>query len=127
VRHPARARAPARDVGQLLDDRIDLAADVAYLGELGGLDLHERRLRQPCQPPRNFGLADAGGTDHQNVLRRDLLTHRLVDLHAPPAVAQRDRHRTFGGGLADDVLVELLDDGARRHERSSSITRLRLV
>ena len=35
-------------------------------------------------------------------------------LLAPPAVAQRDRHRALGGALADDVLVELGDDLPRR-------------
>ncbi len=121
------ARHLDRDVRQLLDDGVDFAADVADLGELGGLNLHERRLRQARQASGDLGLADAGRTDHQDVLRSDLLAQRLVDLHAPPAVAQRDRDRALGGGLSDDVLVELLDDGLRRHARSSSITRLRLV
>ena len=34
-------------------------------------------------------------------------------LHAAPAIAQRDGHGALGGVLADDVLVELLDDLAR--------------
>ena len=41
----------------------------------------------------------------------------FADLHAAPAVAQRDRHGALGGGLADDVLVQLLDDLARGHRR----------
>ena len=36
-----------RGVGQVADDRIDIAADVADLGELGRLDLDERRVGQP--------------------------------------------------------------------------------
>ena len=101
------------DVGQLLDDRVDVAADVADLGELGRLDLHERRVGELRQAARDLGLADAGRPDHQDVLRRDLLAQRLGHLHAAPAVAQRDGHRALGGVLADDVLVEFLDDLAR--------------
>jgi hypothetical protein len=98
------------DVRQLLDDRVDVAADIADLGELGGLHLHERRVRQLRQAPRDLGLADPGRSDHQDVLRRDLLAQRLLHLHAAPAVAQRDGHGALGRGLPDDVLVEFLDD-----------------
>ncbi len=123
------ARHLHRDFRQFLDDRVHLAADVADLGELGRLDLHEGGFGQSCQAPRDLGLAAAGGADHQDVLRRDLVAQRLVDLHATPAVAQRDGHGTLGGLLADDVLVQLLDDLARRHlpPPSSSMVRLRLV
>jgi hypothetical protein len=33
----------------------------------------------------------------------------------PPAVAQRDRHRLLGLALADDVLVEFVNDFLRSH------------
>jgi hypothetical protein len=66
-----------RDLDQIADDRVDVAADVADLGELGRLDLDERRLGEPRQPARDLGLADAGRADHQDVLRRDLLAQRL--------------------------------------------------
>ena len=36
-----------RDVEQIVRDLVDVAADVADLGELGRLDLQERRLGQP--------------------------------------------------------------------------------
>jgi hypothetical protein len=48
------------------------------------------------------------GPDHEDVLRRDFPAQRLGDLHAPPAVAQRDRDRALGRVLADDVLVQFL-------------------
>ena len=76
-------------------------------------DLHERRLREPGQPPRNLRLADAGRPDHQDVLRRDLFGEVRRQLLAPRPVAQRDRHRALGLGLPDDVLVELGDDLTR--------------
>ena len=113
VAHLARlrfARLLDRDVDQIADDRVDVAADVADLGELGRLDLDERRIGEPREAARDFGLAHAGRADHQDVLRRDLLAQRLGHLLPPPAVAQRDGDRALGGVLADDVLVELGDD-----------------
>ena len=130
LRHLLLARHLDGDVGQILDDRVDVAADVADLGELGGLDLDERRVGQPRQAARDLGLAARRRADHQDVLRRDFLAQRLLDLHAPPAVAQRDGHRALGGVLADDVLVELRDDLLRSRSScafSSSMIRLRLV
>ena len=38
-----------------------------------------------------------------------------VDLHAAPAIAQRDGDGALGRALPDDVLVELLDDFAGGH------------
>src|ERR1700726_4293729 len=102
------------DVGEILDDRVDVAADVAELGELGGLHLHERRVGELRQAPGDLGLANAGRADHENVLGRDFLPQRLVDLHATPAVAQCDGHGALGGVLTDDMLVEFLDDLAGR-------------
>jgi hypothetical protein len=61
------------DLDEVAHHRLDVAPDVADLGELRGLDLQERRLREPREPPRDLGLADAGRPDHQDVLRRDLL------------------------------------------------------
>ena len=76
--------------------------------------MRKRRVRQPRQPPRDLGLADAGRTDHQDVLRQDLARHLGRETLAAPAVAQRDRDGLLGALLPDDVLVELDDDLARR-------------
>ena len=108
------ARQQDRDLDQVAHDLLDVAADVADLGELGRLDLEERGAREPGEAARDFGLADAGRADHQDVLRQHLLAQLVVELQAPPAVAQRDRDRALGVGLADDVAVELGDDFARR-------------
>ena len=120
VAHLARLRLAHlldRDLDQVADDRVDVAADVADLGELGRLDLDERRVGEPREPARDLGLAHAGRPDHQDVLRRDLLAQRLGHLLPPPAVAQRDRHRALRGVLPDDVLVELGDDLGGSHVR----------
>src|SRR5437879_1411447 len=103
------------DLDQVAHDAVDVAADVAHFGELGRLDLDERRVGEPRQATGNFGLAHARRADQQDVLRRDLLTQRLGHLQAPPAVAQRDRDRALRSALPDDVLVELVHDLRRRH------------
>src|SRR5262249_13752791 len=101
------------ELDQVANHRLDVASDVADLGELRGLDLDERRLRQARQPTRDLGLADAGRPDHQDVLRRNLFGQLGRQLLAPHPVAQRDRHGALGRRLADDVLVQLGDDLAR--------------
>ena len=105
------------DLDKIADDRVNFPPNIAHFGEFGRLDLDEGRLGEPGQPARDFGLAHAGGADHENVLRRDFGPQRRVDLLAPPAVAQGNRHRALGGLLADDVLVEFLDDFPRGHLR----------
>ena len=101
------------DLHEVAHDLLDVAADIADLGELGGLDLDERRLRQLGEAARDLGLADAGGADHQDVLGQHLLAQLLRQLLAAPAVAQRDGDGALGVVLADDVAVELGDDLAR--------------
>src|SRR4029078_889868 len=102
------------ELGQVADDRLDVAADVARLGGLRRLDLDKGGLRELGQAARDLRLPDASRTDHDDVLRRDLVAERLGYLHAPPAVPQRDRHGALRGALADDVAIELGDDLARR-------------
>ena len=106
-----------RDLDQVADDRVDVAADVADLGELGRLDLDEGRVGEPRQAARDLGLADAGGADHEDVLRRDLAAQRLGDLlrgasgcaaRSPPRAWRRPGRR---------CAVELGDDLLRRHRR----------
>ena len=99
-----------RDVRQVPDDGLHVPPHVAHLGELGGLDLDEGGVGESRQAPGDLGLAHPGGADHEDVLGRDLGAQGLADLHAPPAVAQRNGHRALGLVLTDDVLVELGDD-----------------
>ena len=107
-----------RDLDQVAHDLLDVAADIADLGELGRLDLDERRLGQAGQPARDLGLADAGRADHQDVLGQHLVAQLGRQLLAAPAVAQRDGDRALGVVLADDVAVELGDDLARAEGRA---------
>ena len=72
------------------------------------------RVGQLGEAAREFGFADAGGADHEDVLGHHVFGHLGRKLLAAQAVAQRDGDGAFGVGLPDDVLIELADDFARR-------------
>jgi hypothetical protein len=73
-------------------------------------------LRQAREPPRDFRLAHARGTNHQDVLGRDLFGH--LGRQALPAIAipQRDSDRALGLGLADDEPIQFGNDFTRGHD-----------
>ena len=98
------------ELDEVADHRFDVAADVPHFGELRGLHLHEGRLGQAREAPRDFGFADTGRPDHQDVFRCDFLGKLRRQLLTPHAIAESDCHGALGGGLADHVLVELGDD-----------------
>ena len=95
---------------QLADHALHVAAVVADFGVLRGLDLDERGAGQLGQPPGDFGLADAGGADHQDILGRDFAPHVFGQLLPPPTIADRDGHGPLGVRLADDMPIQLGDD-----------------
>ncbi|MNS71559.1 hypothetical protein D3C72_1049330 [compost metagenome] len=99
---------------QIAHDLIDVATDVADLGELGRLDLEEGRTRQLGQAPGDLGLADPRRADHQDVLGRDLVAQILGHALAAPAVAQGHGHGALGVVLADDEAIQFGDDFAGR-------------
>ena len=103
-----------RDVHQLAHHRLDVAADVAHFGELRGFNLEKRRSREPCQPARDLCFPDARRTDHDDVVRHDLVPDLFGRLGTAPAVADRDGDRLFRRFLPDDVAVQLGDDLLRR-------------
>ena len=107
------AHEPDARLKQVAHDLVDVAADVADLGELGGFNLDERGAGEPGQSPRDLGLADTRRADHQDVLGQDLLAHVLFELLPAPAIAERNGDGALGVALADDVAVELRDDLAR--------------
>ncbi len=118
-----------RNLDQVADDLLDVAPDIADLGELGGLDLEERRLGQFRQAARDLGLAHARGADHQDVLGQNLFAQFGRKLLPAPAVAQRDGDGALGVGLADNETVEFGDDLTRRKGSGHRLSRvtLRLV
>ena len=103
-----------RQLDQVADHRLHVAADVPDLGELGGFDLDERRLGQPRQPAGNLRLAHAGRSNHQDVLGRHFLRQVARQLLAPHAIPQGDGDRAFRAHLPDNVTVELRHDLPRR-------------
>ena len=105
------------DLDQIADDLLDVAPDIADLGEFRRLDLQERRPGELGEAARDLGLAAAGRADHQDVLRHHLLAHRRSQAQTPPPVAQRDGDGSLGVRLTDDVAVELGDDFAGREIR----------
>src|SRR6185437_16220959 len=66
-----------RALDQIAHHRLDVAADVTDLGELGRFDLYEWRAGELGETPRDLGLADAGRPDEDDVVGRDLLADRL--------------------------------------------------
>ncbi len=111
------------DLDQIANDLLDIAADIADLGEFRGFDFQEGRAGETRQPPRDFGFADARRADHQNVLRQHFLAQLVVELQPAPAVAQRNGDGALGVALADDIAVEFGYDFAGRevtHDTSHS-------
>ncbi len=103
-----------RDLDEVADDLLDIAADIADFGELRRLDLEEGRIGEFGEAARDLRLAAAGRPDHQNVLRHHLVAHRAFETQPAPAVAQRDGDGALGLFLADDEAVEFGDDFAGR-------------
>ena len=101
-----------RDLREIANHRFDVAADVTDLGVARGLDLDEGRLRQLREPARDFGLADSGRPDHQDIFRRDFVAQLGRDILPAPSITQRDRNGTLGVVLADDIAIELGNDFA---------------
>src|SRR5215471_2626537 len=102
-----------RDLDQIADHRFHIAANIADFGKLRSFDFQERRIRQLCQAPGDFGFAHTGRADHDDVLGNDFFGQVGRKLLAAHAVAQGDRHGTLCVFLADNVLVELGDNFAR--------------
>ena len=104
-----------RHVHQVAHDGFHVATHIAHLGELGRFDLDEGRVGQFGQAPGDLRFADAGGPDHQDILGRDLGAQFLGQLHAPPAIAQRNGDCALGGVLANDVFVQFVNNLAGGH------------
>ena len=99
---------------EIPDHGFAVSADITDLGELGGFHLNERGLGQLREAPRDFRLADAGRSDHDNVLGNHFVPEMIRQTLAAPTRAQRDSHHPLGIPLADNVSVELFDNLPRR-------------
>ena len=80
---------------QIAHDLLDIAADIADLGEFCRFDFQERRIGETRETARDFGLAATCGADHQNVFRQHFFAHLAFELQPTPAIAQRDRDGAF--------------------------------
>ena len=100
---------------QLQQDVLDVLADVASLGQRGGVGDRERHVEDPRERLREQRLAAAGGAEQQDVglLQLDVGVAGHHHLHALVVVVDRHRQRALGGVLPDDVLVQDLVDLAR--------------
>ena len=103
---------------QLEQDVLDILADVAGLGERGGVGDRERHVEDLCERLGEQRLAAAGRTEQQDVrlLQFDVLIVGLHHLNALVVVVDRDRERALRLLLADDVLVEHVVDLPRLGE-----------
>src|SRR5256886_632546 len=100
---------------QLLDDVLDVLADVAGFGERCRVGNGERHVQEARQRLGEQGLAAPRRADQQNVALGDLdiaLGARGggAGLQALVVIVDRDREHLLGALLADDVLVENLLD-----------------
>jgi hypothetical protein len=101
---------------QLQQDVLDILADVAGLGERGGVGDRERHVEHLGERLRQIGLAAAGRAEQQDVRLGQL--DRLgaagilaiTGLNPLVVVVDSDRQRTFGGVLADHIVLEEVPD-----------------
>jgi hypothetical protein len=98
---------------ELQQDVLDVLADVAGLGERRGIRDGEGHVEHAGQRLGEQRLAAAGGTDHQDVRLRQLDvvgTRARAVLDALVVVVDRDREDLLRPFLADDEVVEELED-----------------
>ena len=84
---------------QLEQDVLDVLADVAGLGQRGGVGDREGHVEDPRERLREQRLAAAGRAEQQDVglLQLDVAVVGLHHLHALVVVVDGDRERALGG------------------------------
>ncbi|GAA2419922.1 hypothetical protein GCM10010404_92920 [Nonomuraea africana] len=107
---------------QLDQDVLDVLADVAGLGEGGGVGDGEGDVEQAGEGLGEVGLAAAGRADQQDVGRAELdglggAPARGGRVEAFVVVVDGHRQGHLGGVLPDDVLIEEVVDLARPGQR----------
>ena len=113
---------------QVDDDVLDVLADVAGLGQVGGVGDRERHVEDLRQRLREQRLAGAGGPEQQDVRLAELdVLGAHLGVDALVVVVDRDREDLLGALLPDHVLVEhVLDLGRLGHGRQAEALRLLL-
>ncbi len=99
-----------RGLDQLQQDVLDVLADIARLGQHGGVGDGERHIEHPGQRLGQKGLAAPGWAQQQDVGlgQLDLAVVRTVALRLDPlvVVVDGDRKDLLGVLLADDIVVQ---------------------
>ena len=111
---------------ELEEDVLHVLADIPRLGQSRGIDDGEGDVEEAGQGSGQVSLTGSGGPQQQDVglaqLQAVPLGHgALLDLDALVVVVDRHTHGALGGLLADDVLVEEVEDllGLGQLERNS--------
>ena len=108
------------------EDVLHILADVPRLGQSRGIDDGEGDVEEASQGSGQVSLTGSGGPQQKDVGLTQLQTiplghGALLDLDALVVVVDRHAHGALGGLLADDVLVEEVEDllGLGQLERNS--------
>ena len=101
---------------ELEQNVLDVLADVAGLGQRGGIGDGERNIEHLGQRLGQIRLAAAGRTQHQDVRLGQFhglgarITGLLTGLNPLVVVVYRDGQGALGGVLPDDVVLQELAD-----------------
>ena len=99
---------------EVANHAFNIAPVVADFGILGGLNLDEGGLHDAGQTAGDFGFADAGGADHDDIFGGHIAANLGFELRPAPTITESDSDGTLGVGLANDVAVEFFNNLARR-------------
>ena len=102
-----------RSFHQIAHHGFHIPADVSDFGVFRGFHFHEGAAGEPRQAARDFGLAHASGTNHQNIFGKNIFGKFGCEFLAAHPIAQSDRDRLLGEILADNIFVEFDHDFAR--------------
>ena len=94
---------------EVADEILDIAADVAGLGKLGGIGLDERHTDQLGDAANEVRFPDAGWPHQHDVLLGVVALFFPVErlAHGVVVVAQRHAQHLLGFVLLDDIAVEM--------------------
>src|SRR4030095_14185306 len=102
------------DFREIADHAFDVAAHVTDFREFRSLDFEKRGIRHAGQTAGNFGLADAGRSDHDYVLWNYVSCEIGSKLLATHTVAQSNCNCALCSILSDDVFVQFGNNLPRR-------------